>query len=482
MHRPRRWIGSSALAIAVALGAFAAPGSTDDADPPPDPAAGGSTVLQSGGDIFGTVSSQVIAAVPLVGNIALQAKIGAAGAQVEGEVRRANSQVADLGVLGTLAQLALTGMPTLTRLGIPASQFTGAFKLPAASAADSRSKTEARDRPVVPDVPLGPVDVSGAHQEAEAMEGKTAYARTELEDAGINLGLVHAEVNGGVAETVADATHVASTTSLGELRFLSNGKEIGALRGLVWSFEQAIDKPPVTSFRIGSGGFGSASYPLDSPAQLKALAQGLDNALKPFGLSLLMPEPRPGGGLTPLRLAFANSEMAAKFVRPAYDAALGKVVNQAESSVIGGAPETGLALTVANVVVGALTGQGGVAVEFGGSAGSIGRRPVEEFSYGSSFQQGPAALPETLPPAGTSDLAELPSASSAPTAAAPHLGTSNAPAAEPSRSVVPRMISAVLDEKAPAALIVVAGLAAAVALAAADRRRIAAMFDRSDRA
>lgn len=468
MHRTTRGnsvrTGRTAVVL-VALVAMAATGPATAAGPAP-PGDEGST-LRSGGGVLGTVSTQVISVVPLVGDVALPVKLGTAGAQADGEVRRASSQVADLGLLGTLGILAITGAPTLTRLGVPVSQFAGALKLPPATVADSRTTASAEGRPVFPEVPIGPATLGGGHQEARATDG-AAFGRTELGDATLDLGAVQIQLNGGVAETIADATHVAATSTVGEMRFLAGATEIGSLQGLVWRFEQTLDQPPTSTFELGSGRMGSFGLPVPAPAEGADLAAALTQALAPLGVRLSLPQPRPGGGLTPMRIALDDASVAAQLVRPVYSQALADAVNDAQGAIVAGVPETGLALTVANVVLGAATGQGGAAVELGGITGSMGRRPAEEYSYGDD----PApALAE--PPAASPDLSE--SAMPTPPGATP------APSAQPSAvtesepAVLSQLVSAVVGESLPAALVVLGGLGATVALAAIDRRRIASI-------
>lgn len=429
-------------------------------------------MLRSGGGVLGTVSTQVVTVVPLVGNISLPVKVGAAGAQADGQVRRASSHVADLGLLGTLGIVAITGAPTLTRLGIPVSQFTGALKLPAASLADSRSTTEAEGRPVFPGVPVGPVTVGGGHQEAHAADGAAAVARTELGDLTVDLGALTVELNGGVAETLADGTRVAATSTVGEMRFLAGGVEIGALRGLVWRFEHVLDQPPTASFAFGSGRFGALEFPLAAQGT-DEVAAALTAMLSPLGVSLTLPAPRPDGGLSPLRLALEDSPAGAQFVRPVYGALLADAVNDAEAAIVAGVPETGLGLTVANVVLGALTGQGGAAVELGGITGSIGRRPLEEFAYGGF----PAPPPRPSLPSVVADPSRSPTAVPvpSPTAAPAQAPAPSAPPSTTSPPVLTRLASVVPREAAPALLVVLGGLGAAVAMAAIDRRRISAI-------
>jgi hypothetical protein len=105
-------------------------------------------------------------------------------------------------------------------------------------------------------------------------------------------------------------------------------------------------------------------------------------------------------------------------------------------------------------------------VELGGVTGSMGRRPLEEYSYGGA----PAPPPVDLP-AATPDVSEL--AMPIPPIAAP--APSDRPAAVPASAqpVLSQLVSAVVGESLPAALVVLGGLGATIALAVIDRRRIA---------
>lgn len=481
--RHRRF--GAAVLVAVLLAAVA-PGAGAGAQTDRSEA---SDTLTSGGEILGTASAQVLTVVPLVGDVGLPLKFGVAGAQSDGKVRRASSHVADLGLLGSLATLAIVGAPTLNRLGIPVSEFASGIQLPGGSLADSRGATDVEARPVLPEVPLGPVAVGGGHQEAKATEGGTAFARTELEDTVIDLGVAKIELNGGIAETIADASHVEATTTFGELRVITGTATIATLKGLVWRLEHKLDQEPVASFTIGSGSFGRVTFPVPATG-LDAMAEALTRVLSPIGLSLTMPAPRPDGGLTPLRVALDDSPLGAALVRPVYSALLADAVNQTEAAIVGGVPETGLAVTVANVVLSALTGQGGAAVELGGLSGTMGRRPIETFTYASfaappraalpagSFSLGSlgddagGSLPVSPPTSFTGAAPKRPDPAPAPAPAPQPPSTLTRPAAAPSQPRF-RLASVVADESFPALLVVLGGLGAALAMAALDRRRIA---------
>lgn len=489
----RRRRGAALVAAGVLVAVAVAPttsvgAQTDSADTTaPTGSAPSSDVLVSGGGVRGEASTQVITVLPIIGDFGLPVRLGAAGSLADGEVRKASSHALALGLLGELATLAITGAPTLTRLGIPVSEFSGALKIPGATNADSREVTDAEERPAVPGVPIGPVLVGGAHQEAHAAEGGEARARTELGDVTIDLGIVKVEMNGGVAETIADANRAFGTTSIGELAFFTAGSKLATLEGLVWKWEQVLGQEPTASFAFGSASFGRLGFPAPAPGADTA-ADALTRALAPLGVSLTLPTTGPDGGLTPLRLALDDSPVGEAVVRPVYGALLADAVNQAQGAIVGGAPETGLVFTVANVVLSALTGQGGVAVELGGITGSMGRRAIEEFTYQSFPQPSRPSLPgltSTFDRDTTS--APTPSASvsrvAGPTATAggspaPATETPAAPAAPQrsfARSLSPRLASVVEDEAFPALLVVLGGLGAAIAMAALDRRRIASI-------
>lgn len=414
------------------------------------------------------MSTQLVSVIPIVGSLGLPVKFAASGSDSTGPSRTASAQAADLGLLGTLGILAVSGAPTLAKLGIPASQFTSAVKLPPASVADSRSTPVADDRPVFPAVPIGPVTVGGGHQHAEAPDGGTATARTELGDATIDLGLVKLRLGGGVTETSANPQLASATTSLGELGILVQGVQVATLRGLVWHYEQAYGQASSASFSVGSGSFGLTQVQTPDPAQLHQLINALNGVLAISGFTITLPEARPEGGLTPLRLALVDSPGGGQFVKPLYDLLLSHATNQAEGAIVGGVPETGLAVTVANVVFASLTGRGGVAVELGDITGSIGNLPDDQYTYAPlPASGGPSPAPATAPAVGVSPRGGAAAPTNTPaaptTAASPPRQTSTAA----------RLLSVVADESFPAVVIILVGLGAAAALWAVDRRRIA---------
>ena len=433
-------------------------------------------VLVSGGGILAQVDSQVAAVVPLAGGTSLPIKFGISGARLDAEVATASAAVVDFGLLGALGTLALVNSPTLKSVGVPTESFAS-FRLPGPVTADSRSQPEAEATPVFPQVPVGPVEVRGGHERATAPAKGPARARTEMGAFTVDLGFVKITAAGGVSETLAGAEEIRATTSLGELRFDASGAA-PVLRGIEWRLVQRMGQPAQSTFSIGSAEIGPTRFAFDSPAEAAAGLDAFNQALVPTGLSLVAPATT-DSGLGPLTIKLRDSALAAQFVGPVYSQVLAAGVNQLESTLVSGLPESGLAITVANVGLAALTGRGGLALELGGLAGGIGHRPVEEFRYAPSEQEPVSELPSAgadvlgtgtaLDDTGTA-FAAGPVTDSGATPAPNEEGAGGFEAAVDAAL-------AVAEEKVPAAGLLVGALAALATVAALDRRRLALLAD-----
>jgi hypothetical protein len=435
---------------------------------------GGADVLLSGGGVLAQTDSQFAAVVPYAGGTALPVKIGIAGSRLDGAVATSSSGAADLGLLGSLATLALINAPTLQKVGVP-TQSLSSFQLPAPVTADSRTKPEATGTPVFPRIAAGPLELRGGYEYASAQDKGPAHSRTEMGAMSVDLGVVRITASGGVAETSASATEIRSSASIGELRFDASGAA-PVLRGINWRFVQRVGQAPVTSFTIGSADIGPTRYAFDSPAAVRSGFAQINRTLKATGLSLTPPSPT-GSGLTPIVIKLKDSDLASKLVGPLYSRVLADAINRVESTLVSGLPESGLALTVANVGLAALTGRGGIAIELGGVSGTLGHRPVETFDYGSalgaSTDQTPLAFESApnLPRGATSDAEPV---------ALPSLGSTRNPAA--SRDVgASTPVLRVAAEKAPALVILLGSLAALALVGALDRRRLAAYLYEKER-
>lgn len=461
-----------AIAAAALVTMWAAPTRAQESPPEPTPAnevPDTPDVLRSGGGVLAQADSQVAAVVPFAGGTSLPIKFGISGARLDAEVATASAGVVDFGLLGALGTLALVNSPTLKQLGVPTESFAS-FRLPSPVTADSRSKPEAEATPVFPKVPVGPIEARGGHERATAPEKGPARARTEMGAVTLDLGFVKITAAGGVSETSASAEEVRATSSLGELRFDASGAA-PVLRGIEWRLVQRLGQAAQTTFSIGSAEIGPTRFAFDSPAEMAAGLDAFNQALAPSGLTLVAPVAGPST-LGPLTIKLKDSALAAQFVGPVYSQVLAVAVNQLESALVAGLPESGLGVTVANVGLAALTGRGGLAFELGGLAGAIGRRPVEEFRY-ESLQQAP--IDESLAPAGVLGTSidgstTLDSGGAVPTeVAVGGLGSDRG------RAIRPAL--AVSDEKLPAGVILLGALAALATIAALDRRRLSVLSD-----
>lgn len=461
MHR---FTGRFACTVVVAAYAFVGLAATaadaEDSSQPPE-------LLRSGGGVVAQAESQFAAVVPYAGGTSLPVKLGISGARLDGTVSTATSGAVDFGLLGALGTLAIVNSPTLQRVGVP-TQSLSAFRLPSPVTADSRTDTEATGTPVFPKVGVGPLQVRGGYEHATAAEEGPAHSRTEMGAVSIDLGIVTISASGGVTETSASAAEIRSTASIGELRFVASGAS-PVLRGIEWRLVQRLGQPARNSFSIGSAEIGPTRYSFDSPARAVAGLAALNKALKATGISVTPPVSGPTA-LGPLTIKLKDSKIAATVVGPLYSRVLADAVNQAESTLVAGLPESGLVVTVANVGLAALAGRGGAAVELGGVGGAIGHRPVEVFDYGAPEpQQSPIdpEAPDTSANQSFSPSGQEASGDDYPAPPAPADTTLQEP-----NSTAPLL--QVAAEKAPATVVLLGALGALATVAALDRRRLAA--------
>lgn len=424
-------------------------------------------VLVSGGDILASVEGQVLTVAPFAGGLALGVKMGTSGARLRGTTATATSSTMDLGLLGDLGLLAIATAPTLNRLGIDTSGAPAFVPLPRAVTADSRDNPTVDHRVLVDAVQLGPVTAGGGHETASAPEGGPAVSRTELGDLRIDLGIGELVLAGGVAETRASATEVSGHVSFGQMRFDVGIATAADLRGLEWSVHQVLGEPMSASFAVGSATLAGVRQASPGLEMLEAVTSAINSALVPVGMTIELPAAT-DEGVSPLRIMLKDSPMAFEYLNPVYSVALAGVINQAEEALVGGVPETGLAVTVANVLLAALTGRGGALVDIGGLTGSIMTTPIEQFSYdpvdravGTYLPPGQSTLPtETEFTPVETDTPVPPPIRSDRAAPIASLGAG------------PRTVSVVVAEDLPGAIVLALGGLAILAAWLVDRRRI----------
>lgn len=471
--------GAATVLLGAAMapaGAQAPPASDEPAPADPAAASTGGDVLVSGGDTFAMVEGQILTVAPFAGGLALPVKIGTSGSRLAGTTATATSATLDLGLLGDLGLLAVATAPTLKRLGIDTSSAPSVVPLPRPVTADSRGTTEVDNRVALDAVQLGPVTVGEGHETARAPENGPASSRTELGDVSIDLGIGELLLAGGVAETEATAGEVTGTVSFGQMLLEVGGAPVVDLRGLEWRVHQVLGQAPTGEFALGSGTVIGTRYASPGLEALDAAAAAINTILAPAGVTLQLPVVTEDG-VSPLQLMLKDSPAAFQYLNPVYSQALSGAVNQIEEALVGGVPETGLVVTVANVLLAAATGRGGARVDIGGLNASMETTPIETFSYGSSAAPASAlAAPPpspSVPRTGTTDPPSTPPRPSAPESpASTELAVDQPPAPVGSYRPVIRTVASVVGEDVPGAAVLALGGLAVAAAWLLDRRRI----------
>lgn len=493
----RTVVASLVLAAAVALPALPSNGqNAGGGTGGGGTGAGNGDALTAGGGARGDANGQVITVSPMAGRLALPIKLVTSGARVEGDVSRASSATVDAGLLGSLATLAITGAPTLAQLGLDTSAFRS-FSLPGSTNADSRTVPSAEATPVFPRLNLEVVDLRGGYQSAKAQPKGDGHGRTEGGSFVLNLGPAKVEASGLLSESIAGQAQSSALTAIGELKLTGFG--IGAvMRGLEWKVSQAVGQPAVAGFALGSFEFGPLKFTNPDIGQIATAMAQLNAALAPTGLAIELPRAEvseAGGKITPLRIVFRDSQLGAAVLGPPYEAILSPVVNQLEAAIVAGLPETGLAITVANIGIAAAVGRGGVGVDLGGADARSFRTPLSTYTYSPlESDQEDFEAPDSGNESDSftsADVGEVSSGSFATsdsfTADASRGGFESAPAGEVAAppattgedefalsapapaSVFGRHVE---EEEVPAGLLLGAGILSAIGLALLDRRRI----------
>lgn len=480
----------TAVVVGATAGAFPAAAQT----------AGEGDSISSGGTPRGDANGQVVTVAPVAGELALPVKLITSGARVEDEVTRGSSATVDAGLLGSLATLALTNTPTLAQLGIDTAPFRS-FQLPGVTVADSRTTTEARDNPVIPNLDFEVVEIGGGSQYASATPKGEGKGRTEGGSFRVDLGPIEVALSGLVSESIAGQQRSIATTSLGEMKISGFGIPFVA-RGLEWMVSQEIEQPAVASFAVGSVEFGPTRIAAPSIEQLADIFARFNTAIAPSGFKIELPTAtvsEAGGKISPLHIGLRNSQAAAATLGPIYELLLADIVNQLEGALVGGLPETGLAVTVANVVIAAAVGRGGASVELGGGDARLIRTPIETYDYESIGGQeefdGSGLGDTSFDAGGTSDFSgdssftdsssfdsgsgfgagtdvtSLPEPTAGEEVAAGDAAFGGQPASfEPFGRVLE-------DEQVPAWLLVLAGIGLTMAMWASDRTRIRRLLE-----
>ncbi|MBI1844542.1 MAG: hypothetical protein HYR89_08060, partial [Actinobacteria bacterium] len=199
-------VGGALVAGALLAAVMMPAGSvTAQSSPPPG-------TLQSGGGVKAQVDSQVVGINIFAGNFALPIKLGTSGARVDGKTASAAAGALDMGLLGSLAGLALVNTPTLDKHGWTLDFIGPALSAMAASTADSRTAGGALKTRNTPEMVRGPLQFRGATETVAAPESGPSTSRTTVRELRLDLGVVQVLVGGMDATTYADPKEVKATS------------------------------------------------------------------------------------------------------------------------------------------------------------------------------------------------------------------------------------------------------------------------------
>lgn len=463
--------------------------------------------LQSGGGVKSQVDANTFGINIFAGNFALPIKLGTSGARVDGKTASAASGALDLGILGSLASLAFINTPTLDKYGWSLDFIGPALKEMSASTADSRNNGGALKSRHTPEMVRGPLQFRGATETVEAPEGGPSKSRTTIPELRIDLGVVQILVGGMDSSTTAASNEISAKSHIGKLELKIAGVPVN-LQNLDWTYDQKLGQAPTSSFIVKSGQIGPMHYDMSEPGYLDAgiarINEMMDEA--DAGITLRAPtvDAEKPGTLSSLRFELKDSKLLADTIGKIFVASVSDTYFDWAEDQTAKIPELGLVFTVLNIVIGAITGQGGAQIEFGGVGGTIAPKPIETFTYGkpgNSGSSGPAvtsppttvtqvAVPVATEPPQTSSRSTTRSTSPSPTTTAPAVVTT-LPAGPVTTTApygggnVPQYAfqepkKIVASEKFPGLVIVLIAAIGLGGLWAVDRRRIHTVMTKGD--
>jgi len=308
-----------------------------------------------------SASAQAFKVNPTASALSLGVTFGISLAGYTNEVAKADARGIDLGIIGTiLAGAGCDGSaPTL-----PANQ------QPQPLAVDSRDPGAAQGKSA-PETFMGN-PVPGFTKTVKATSAPLA-------DAGVTIG----QLGQAAAFTISGATSSARTEVIkGNIRQAVATADIGSLDigggavklgGLHWDITNhtGADSSTAHTFAIGSAVIGGTPVPTQDPAAVIAAA---NQALNPIGIQIRPPNFRQvneGYTIDPLSIAVVPSSTRDQ-VSGTILGGLQPVRQQVTDALLKASCKTGSLITIADVVVGSITGAGSFSLELGGVSASSG--------------------------------------------------------------------------------------------------------------
>lgn len=407
----------------------------------------------------GQVTTRVLRVGPTAGRLSFAPSVGLASAQYTSTVGRAESKLFDFAALdSSLPKELVEAAPSVRVDSTDEGAAQGTTKSSAGLPPDS------------------PIRAGGTTQQARAGDDPYGEATFILGDFAPVPGVV--EMSGARAVSRSGVVDHATRESLGhvEIGRLALGGGAVVLEGLAWDVHQRSGKQKEARGTFGVQGITIGGQHLAPPNadQLASAFTQVNGALKPLGIRVDVPVGGTDGGVatvTPLGIHLEASEPGRAVGAPLVGA-IQPVRDPVASGLIAANAQLGGLVTLADVTTGALTGKGGIDLQFGGgSAYTEGERfanPFGEFTLGSG-----GAGPVSLGGGSYGDSAFTPGATTAddgtPGAAAGKGGKNGAASDDLQLAGARRQKG---STGGPAAVVGLVGLLAVLSMAGADWWRL----------
>ncbi len=436
----------------------------------------------------GRVDSKVLGIGIFAADYTLNIGVGASKSDVRDDIVRGDSSFFDAGLLGAL--VSVLDFPTLRKNGVSDATIKDIKSLLAAqqpSHVDSRNALEAsKDQPRVLGWTISPTQVGPV-----LLEPGREWARASkqpLETEALTTAVAGAtgmfDLAGGTAHTYISPEKAMAHTTVGDL-VLAGGKVV--LHGLDWQSSQTMGAPAQSAFSVQSMEVGGQTIDMTDAAKVPGAISSANKSLEGFGAKILYPKVSDDGtSVSPLGFQLVDSPALEKSIGAWYPT-VSKMVTDWELKQTDSIPELGLLFTVLNVIVGILTGDGGLKITIGGSSADLraeARRLSPQTPTPSTTAPQVSGLqvvnPESPPPdGGPPPSSPRPSPVTLPPVSLPPVSLpftpgpdANQMALGPSdRSIAQEPVKSTLPDTSPAAALL-GGLAALLLIAGLDQLRV----------
>ncbi len=320
----------------------------------------------------GRVDSKVLGIGIFAADYTLNIGVGASKSDIRDDIVRGDSSFFDAGLIGAL--VSVLDFPTLRKNGVSDATIKDIKSLLAAqqpSHVDSRNTLEAsKDKPRVLGWTISPTQVGPV-----LLEPGKEWARASkqpLETEAVTTAVAGAtgmfDLSGGTARTYISPEKAMAHTTVGDL-VLAGGKVV--LHGLDWQSSQAMGEQAQSAFSVQSMEVAGQTIDMTDASKVPAAIVRANKAMEGFGARILYPTvSEDGTSVSPLGFELVDSPALAKSVGAWYPT-VAKMITDWELKQTENIPELGLLFTVLNVIVGIVTGDGGLKITIGGASADL---------------------------------------------------------------------------------------------------------------